>query len=455
MLRSALMFALILMPCFVSLQAETDQSKRPNFIVIMADDMGYADASCYGNDRYQTPHLDALARNGMRFTDFHTSGTVCSPTRAGLLTGRYQQRVGIPGVVFADPKRPAHRDGLQTSEITFAEPLKAAGYATAIVGKWHLGYYPKYNPVRHGFDLFRGYVSGNIDFFSHYDQAGNYDWWDGENKIEEEGYTTHLITKHAVKFIKQNKDKPFCLYVPHEAPHYPYQGPNDKAERIPGQKFVTLGARKDRAQAYAEMMEEMDKGIGEIVATVKQLGLSENTLIMFLSDNGATSLGNNGPLRGTKGQVWEGGHRVPFIASWPGKIKPGTVSDSMTFSLDIMPTMLSLANATVPEGHHMDGVDLTNVLFKGESNTTRKMHWYGRAMRDGKWKLIAGGGAGRPKNGPIPRKPIALYDLSTDIGESTNVAADHPDRVKNMLAAMAAWEEDVKRGATVQPSHSK
>ena len=193
----------------------------------MADDLGYGDVGCYGSRRNQTPQIDALARDGMRFTDFHSSGTVCSPTRAGLLTGRYQQRSGIPAVITAAN----HRDvGLPLEEITFAERLKKAGYGTAMFGKWHLGYERRFNPIHQGFEQFRGYVSGNVDYVSHVDQTGIADWWDGDKLVPEQGYSTELITKHAVEYIEQNRERPFCLYVAHEAPHYPYQGPGDKAD---------------------------------------------------------------------------------------------------------------------------------------------------------------------------------------------------------------------------------
>lgn len=190
---------------------------RPNIVIIMADDLGYGDISPY-DGWIKTPHLEQMAAEGTRFTDYHSAGNVCSPTRAALMTGRYQQRAGIPGVVFADPKREQHEHGLQKVEYTIAEAFRDRGYATGMFGKWHLGYYPKYNPVRNGFDLFKGYVSGNIDFISHYDQSGNYDWWHQDQQAVEEGYVTHLIDKHSLEFIRDNKDKPFFLYLPHKAP---------------------------------------------------------------------------------------------------------------------------------------------------------------------------------------------------------------------------------------------
>jgi arylsulfatase A-like enzyme len=416
--------------------------EKPNIVLIMADDMGYGDLSCYGG-WIKTPHLDKLAAEGLRFTDFHSSGAVCSPTRAGLVTGRYQQRAGIPGVVFADRKRPVHYHGLQASEITFAEQFKAAGYATAIFGKWHLGYYEKYNPVNHGFDQFVGYVSGNVDFFSHVDQAGKYDWWHNTKKVEEPGYTTHLITKHAVEFIEKNKGRPFCLYLPHEAPHYPFQGPNDKAERTVGGKFKTQGAVSDTRRAYREMVQEMDKGIGEVVAAIHKHKIHRKTLVFFLSDNGAARWGSNKPLNGGKGSVWEGGHRVPAIAWWPGMFEPGSVCKELTISIDLMPTMLSAAGVDVPTELKLDGVDLMPVMTAGRPLDDRKLYWNGVAMREGPWKLITKSRG--LKGGP------ALFNLVDDLGEKNNLARQHPERVKKMLENLEAWKKDVAAGTTVQP----
>ncbi|MDA1054877.1 MAG: sulfatase-like hydrolase/transferase [Planctomycetota bacterium] len=390
----------------------------------------------------ETPHLDKLAAQGMKFTDFHSSGNVCSPTRAGLMTGRYQQRAGIPGVVFADPTNAVHYHGLQTSEVTFAELLRGAGYSTAIFGKWHLGYYPKYNPIQHGFDSFRGYVSGNVDFISHVDQAGVYDWWHQDKHVVEEGYTTHLITTHAIEFIEANKRKPFCLYLPHEAPHYPYQGPNDPALRSVGGAFDNQGERKDIKNAYREMVQEMDKGVGEVVETIERLGLAENTLVLFFSDNGANKNGDNGPLRGAKGSNWEGGHRVPCIARWTNRITPGTFRDDLTISLDVMPTLLAAAGVAIPDNHKLDGVNLLPVMLDKERLGTRQLVWNGKAIRDGGWKLVVDGKGG---------ERVGLYDLSVDLGEQKNLADAEPNRVKTMLARLEAWKADVASGESLQP----
>ncbi|GAG50703.1 unnamed protein product, partial [marine sediment metagenome] len=215
---------------------------------------------------------------------------------------------------------------------TIAEIFREAGYSTGIMGKWHLGYKKKYNSVHHGFDEFYGYVSGNIDYHSHYDNAGIYDWWHNLDTIYEEGYVTDLITKHSVEFIRKNKDRPFLLYIPHEAPHVPFQGRNDSAYRFPGKEFSYLGLVKNRVTTYKEMVEVMDEGIGKVMQTLRNLNLDEKTFVFFCSDNGAR-FGSNGNLKGDKGSLWEGGHRVPAIARYPGKIEAGTVTHSTVLSM--------------------------------------------------------------------------------------------------------------------------
>jgi len=323
--------------------ARSRTADKPNIILIMADDLGYGDIGCYGSTKIKTPNIDALAKGGMKFTDYHSNCPVCSPTRAALLTGRYQQRSGIEGVVYA--KGPARQTGLSLEETTFAEVLKKRGYATALFGKWHLGYNVEFNPARQGFDEFRGYVSGNVDFHSHIDGAGFDDWWKNLEKVPEEGYTTDLITKHGVDFIERHKDEPFCLYLPHEAPHSPYQGRNDPPVRLPGGKKGKGLKGEEITRAYKEMVEVMDEGIGRIVNTVRRLGLERKTFIFFCSDNGATKNGSNGALSGFKGSLWEGGHRVPAVAYWPGRIRPGTTTDQTVLGMDLYATMVSIAGA--------------------------------------------------------------------------------------------------------------
>lgn len=441
-------FIRITLLAFITVLTSQVDAAKPNFVIIMADDLGYGDISCYGNKRIHTPAIDSLAKHGLRFTDFHSSGAVCSPTRAGLMTGRYQQRAGVPGVIVADPKGAAHPHGLQDSEHTLAGLFTGAGYETAIFGKWHLGYYKKYNPVRHGFKHFRGYISGNVDFFSHIDQAGRLDWWKNDNIDDEPGYCTHLITKHALNFIDENKDKPFLLYLPYEPPHYPYQGPNDKAIRSVGKPRGKAESRQTKQQidqAYKEMIEEMDKGVGEVVARLEKHGLRDNTLVMFFSDNGGTTKhGNNGPLRGGKGSVWEGGHRVPCVANWPGKIEPGKQTDQLAISIDVMPTLLDIAGIATPSGHAFDGRSLKSLLFEGKTLGSRILFWQhgnGMAMRDGDWKIVMQG-KGKP----------ALFNLKKDIAEKNDLATQEPTRAKAMADATHAWLKEVNASAPQQPT---
>ena len=425
---------------------------RPNIVVIMADDLGYGDLSSY-DGWIETPALDAMASEGVRFTDFHSSGAVCSPTRAGLLTGRYQQRAGIPNVIYANPAWNRHH-GLQPRETTIAELLGAEGYATGIVGKWHLGYRVQTNPLRHGFDVFHGYVSGNVDYFSHVDGFGNHDWWDGESNREEPGYVTHLINDHAVAFMEEQAtaDRPFFLYVAHEAPHFPYQGPGDAAFRVVGERIPETREPEQVRRAYREMVEEMDAGIGAILDALRRLELAGRTFVFFLSDNGATAAGSNGPLRGFKTSLWEGGHRVPAIAWWPGVIGAAATTGAVMTSIDLAATVLDVADVLLPQDRPLDGVSLLPHLLGGAAPDDRPLFWAYQqarrpveqlAMRHGPWKLIVNG-----PDGP----EVALYDLDEDPGETTNLAADEPERVAAMGDALDDWRFEVEEGATVQPA---
>lgn len=406
-----------------------ETASRPNFVIIMADDLGYGDIGSYGHPDYQTPNLDSLAKSGLRFTDFHSNGAVCTPTRAALLTGSYQQRSGMEGVIYV--RGETRETGLNTEQVTFAELLKQAGYATGMVGKWHLGYRPEYNPVQQGFDFFRGYVSGNIDYHSHYDNAGIYDWWHELDSVQEEGYVTDLLTRHANAFLEDHQQEPFCLYIAHEAPHWPYQGRNDPADRFPDTDFPAFGSREDRRGAYREMVEVMDESVGSVLSTLQRLNLSDNTLVFFCSDNGGVdSLGNNGSLRGHKTQLWEGGHRVPAIAYWPGTITPAE-TNATVLSMDILPTLLSLADITPPENYNLDGVDISALLTKSVQLEERATFWRYRGQsvaRQGDWKLL------------VQQDSVYLFNLTDDVNEQHNVAANFPERVQMLQDTLSGWE---------------
>jgi len=414
---------------------------KPNIIILLADDLGYGDLGCYGNQTIKTPNLDALAAAGLRFTDFHSNGPMCSPTRAALLTGRYQQRCGIEGVLSGKSN---YDTGMSPDEVTFAEVLELAGYATACFGKWHLGYTPPFGPIAQGFDSFRGYVAGGLDYHSHIDRSGRPDWWKDRELIPEKGYTTELLTDHAISFIGKNKDNPFCVYVPYQAVHFPFQGPDDQADRVEGGNYwskAKYGRRyddvEDRKAAYKEMVEALDAGVGRIVQTVRKLGLERKTLVFFTSDNGAYSwVGSNLPCRGQKTDLWEGGHRVPAIACWPGKIKPGTVTNQTTMTMDLFPTMVEMTGAKLPDDLKLDGVSLLPVL-QGRSLPERTLFWRFRkehAVRKGPWKFL------------VRDKQQYLFNLEADIGETNNLMQSRPDLAETLRTEYLAWEKDVTAG---------
>ena len=423
----------------------------------MADDLGYGDISAFKGGWISTPNLEQLAKEGMRLTDFHSGGPVCSPTRASLMTGRYQQRAGLEEVVYAARNRNRHH-GLHQSEFTIAELAKKAGYRTGIFGKWHLGYRKRYNPTRNGFGRFQGFVSGNIDYFSHRDGIGVHDWWSGDEKIREEGYSTHLITGHAVHFIEENREQPFLLYVAHEAPHWPYQGPNDAVIRTgEGEKARTpprqTGDIDYVRSRYRQMVREMDEGIGQIIETIERHDLAENTLVLFFSDNGPKKpYGSPGDLRGWKGSVFEGGHRVPAVAWWPGRVEAGSQSDELTITLDVLPTVAELIGAELPEGLELDGRSLEPVLLGGDDLPERPLFWQWQgqqAMREGDWKLVRN--AFEANSNRERLKETRLYNLAEDPDESNDLTAEHPQRTARMEAALDGWREDVTENATQQP----
>ncbi len=443
--------------------SETD---RPNFIVIMVDDMGYAGLSCFGNPYFETPEIDRLAAEGIRFTDFHSSGTVCSPTRAGLLTGRYQQRAGIEAVIHPHSDHPEHHKGLKPEEKTFAELLKEAGYRTGIVGKWHQGYphnSPDYHPQEHGFDEFIGYHSGNIDFVSHVGDHYKHDWWHGKTRTPEEGYATDLINRYADEFVRRHGkgDTPFCLYIAHLAIHNPIQVRGDPVRRTE-EKWTRWNWREHSEQERVEKLKGMtlpiDEGVGQLRKTLAELGIEKKTLILFFSDNGGTREGpsSSPEYRGLKGTVYEGGHRVPAIAWWPGKIPAGTTSDELLITLDIMPTLLSLAEVN----HNklmLDGRDFSSVMRRQESLPKRPLYWASlsntgirsEALRDGPWKLVVRHPNAQP--GTFQNPQLELYNLETDPGEKTSLSERYPDKAANMHEQIQNWFREVTKDATPQP----
>ena len=432
----------------------TNTALNPNIVIIMADDLGYGDISCYGNTITHTPNLDLLAAKGVKFMDFHSNGSVCSPTRAALMTGQYQQRTGISSVVTAK----SHRNvGLNLNQVTIAEEFKKHGYNCGMFGKWHLGYAKKYNPTLQGFDDFRGFVSGNVDYHAHIDQQGYLDWWKGTEVKDEEGYSTDLITKYGVEYIKAHDQKktgkPFFLYLPHEAPHGPYQRRIDVALRqISNGKKGGVNIKpvdrerkkKENIQSiYKEMVEVMDEGIGEIVKILKETGQYENTIILFLSDNGANRFGNNGGLKGNKGSAYEGGSRVPAILNYPKLIKNPAENNQTILTMDILPTMLDFINKK-PTVSDLDGISVKDNILNNTDLPKRDIFFsYSNRsyVRSGDWKLV------QTKKEQGDR--VELYNLSNDVQEENNLRSDNPDLLNELIEKFNTWEKEVNEGVEV------
>jgi len=374
-----------------------------------------------------------MAESGMRFLDYHSNGAVCSPTRAALMTGRYQQRSGIEGVVTAANHRVG---GLSPKEITMADIARDNGYQTAIFGKWHLGYDTAHSPVHNGFDEFVGFVSGNIDYHSHIDQTGMYDWWSGSDSAYEPGYLTDLITRHAISFIERNSDQPFFLYLAHGAPHYPYQGRNDPADRSVDGKFPVHGSRVDKKGAYKEMIEVLDEGVGDILEVLESNNILDRTLVFFCSDNGATTaVGSNGALRGAKGSLWEGGHRVPAIAYWPGEIEP-SINHDLILSMDLMPTIASLMGDEGLIKLQLDGQDFSQQFFGYTPLQERIVYWRFNkfaSARSNEWKFI------RYKNQDY------LFNLKTDVSEQYNLVDENLEMLQVLKDSLLHWEKEMSQ----------
>lgn len=430
--------AAIFWPCLLR------SDDRPNIILILADDLGYADLGAYGNKVNRTPHLDRMAREGLRFTDFHSNGANCSPTRAAILTGQYQQRCGIESALGEDAK------GLPKDTVTIAERLHEAGYATGITGKWHLGYASDNSPLRHGFGEFIGHLHGATDYHSHVNRYGRMDWWHGEKQVKEIGYNTTLITKHSVRFIEEHHDKPFFLFVSHSAIHFPWMTPDDKPHQVEGRRYESSLAKlgphaKGPVQPIVQrMIEELDRNVGDIMHTVERLKLHRNTLVFFTSDNGGilsmaglpvepeNRISINDPLRGQKHDLYEGGHRVPAIAWWPGKIQPAHVSTELTATFDLMPTFLDLAGIEF-DPSQLDGVSLADHLLTGKAVLERTLYWRrgkSKAVRWKNWKLVR-----------IRERPFELYDLNTDQRERNNLANERREVKDELLTRLKTWEE--------------
>ena len=417
------------------------ETKRPNFVLIVIDDLGYGDLGIYGNKVHHTPNIDDLAKNGLLFTDFHSNGPVCSPTRAALMTGQYQQRSGIESAIGFNKDQ-----GMPLEKITVAELLHERGYQSGVFGKWHLGHVELFGPNDQGFK--QSTVSNNSpDYQTHNSRIGEYDWYTNHKIEKEDGYLTDLITKHSVDFIKKYKKHPFFLFISHIAVHFPFQGPNDPPHRTPGEiwhdaKYGPLPESQYR-RAYADMLEAVDKSIGEVITTLEESGIRDNTLIFITSDNGAYSwVGSNYPYRGEKGELFEGGHRIPAIANWPGRIQTGRVTSALTMTMDIAPTLVSLAGIRDLKEISFDGSDLSSI-FDGDDNFPQRiLYWRFNnsytntkafAVRKGQWKYFEKG------------EKKYLFNLNIDPTESNNLINIYINEAEQLRSKYQNWLYDIEK----------
>ena len=433
------------------------KTRGPNFVIILTDDQGYSDVGCYGAQGFETPNLDRMAEEGVRFTDFYVAAPSCTPSRAALLTGCYPQRVSLPYVLFpSGPEWTKDRTeiGINSSEQTIAELLKSRGYATGCFGKWHLGHHKKFLPTRHGFDEYFGLPYSNDMRPENNSKYPPLPLVDGEEPAEydpDQRYLTRRYTERAVKFIEKNGEKPFFVYLAHSMPHIPL--------------YVTENfSGKSEQGMFGDVIMEIDFSVGRILEALKRQGIDDNTLVIFTSDNGPwLAFGDHGgsarPLREGKGTTFEGGMREPCIMRWPGEIPAGSVCSELATTMDILPTFVKLAGAKQPK-NRIDGKDIRPLMLgKAGASTPHEAFFYYRgwgleAVRSGKWKLHfpheyrtlagrRGGSGGRPTEYEQHKIGLELFDLDNDIGEQNDVSAKYPEVVKRLAALADKMREDI------------
>jgi len=408
---------------------------RPNVLFILADDLGYGDLSCYGRPDYKTPVLDRLAEQGMRFTSAYAAAPVCTPTRCAFITGQYPQRfaVGLEEPLTAE----SPLVGLPAAQPTIATRMRGAGYETALIGKWHLGWKPEFRPNQHGFDDFYGSLSGALDYFTHIaPDSGETtlpDLWENDRRVTTDGYLTDVFSDRAVEYISRARSKPFYLSLHYTAPHAPWEGPADRAvdhtDHGPGPMYYggSLGT-------YAQMMRSMDEGIGRVLAALRRARLERDTLVIFTSDNGGERYSFNWPFSFQKLYLYEGGIRVPAIVRWPGVVPAGRVTEQAAVTMDWTATILAAAGAQVDAAQPLDGESLLPVLSGERGVYDRAMFWRTRtraAARIGRWKYVQEGDAEH------------LYDLGVDLGEKTDLKAREAAAFADTKSRYSAWAAEM------------
>ncbi len=431
---------------------ETNNSataQRPNILFILADDLGWGDLSIEGQQNYHTPHLDNLAREGVRFSNAYSSSPVCTPTRVSFFTGRYPGRLPI-GIQepLAGAKQAGDSVGLPPEHPTIASLLKANGYETALVGKWHCGYLPKYSPLRSGFDEFFGNFSGAIDYFRHVDANGEPDFWEAEVPVEQFGYVTDLFTERAINFIKKDRNQPFYLSLHYTAPHWPWEGPlevelsNALIGRDTLQDWINTGTN----ESYAAVVESLDNGVGRVLRALDDAGIAQNTVVIFASDNGGDKFSNVGGFKGKKGCVYEGGIRFPTFIRWIGMIPANQVSEQVMITHDITATILAATQTNPDPNYPLDGENLLPVI-KGETpNHGRSLFWRYKgidvpalpsnflqgAVRSGDWKYVKMG------------SEEFLFHLATDDREERDLRADNINIFEQLAGEYQRWSAELE-----------
>lgn len=409
------------------------KESRPNIIFILADDLGWGDLSCYGRPDYRTPNIDRLALQGTKFTDAYSASAVCTPTRCGYITGRYPARFKIG---LEEPLITTNTNvGLEPNQPTIASLLKQSGYDTALLGKWHLGFRPEWGPNAHGFSEFFGILAGAGDYFQHKDGRGKPDLYENLTPVERNGYLTELLTERAVNYVTRRRTAPFFLSLHYTAPHWPWQGPKAGEtitfnEQAPEPATMNVGGS---LKLYAQMMKSLDDGVGRVMQSIRTAGIERNTLVIFTSDNGGERFSYLWPFSGRKGDLLEGGIRVPAIVRWPGVVPANRATHQMAITMDWTTTMLAAAKVETAAGS-FDGIDLLPVV-KGTSRVMdRTFFWriYARdAVREGKWKYV--------RDGEVRK----LFDLSVDQREQADFSRTHPDVLQRLIGEFDKWNSQM------------
>lgn len=430
--RRRVLAAAIAAPAVLAAQTNRGAARKPNIVYIMADDMGYADLSCYGRREYRTPNIDSIAADGTKFLQAYANSAVCSATRTALITGRYQYRLRVG---LEEPLGGNSQVGLPPDHPTLPSLLKKAGYGTTLLGKWHLGRLPDYGPLKSGYDHFWGFRGGGVDYFTH--KSGNAttntgDLWDDDVKIEKAGYLTDLLGDRAEKVIGDyaKSAQPFLISLHFNAPHWPWEGPGDEAE---SQRIKNLMDRDGGSmRIYASMVTEMDTQVGRVLKALETGGIAGNTMVIFTSDNGGERFSDTWPFTGKKTELLEGGLRIPAVIRWPGNIRPGSTTNQVAITMDWVPTILAAAGAQPNPAYPLDGINLLPALTQNASPVARKLYWRyhnfaQRAMRDGdmKWLRINGN--------------EFLFNVVEDPLERANLKARQPDVYTRMVADYEAW----------------